>query len=230
MQKGPRYDLAAMAERLNERIRLVFLANPDNPTGTAFSKSELEGFLERVPPETLVVLDEAYFEYVNWSEYPNGLDYFRKLPNLIVLRTFSKIYGLAGVRLGYGIMNPQRVSYLSRTKMPFNLTSLAQAAGVAALQDTEHVRKTREITHQGLRYLEAELRKLGLEVPHSYANFVFVPLGKPSGPVNEQLLRKGIITRPVPGSGWPQALRISAGLHHENERLVQAMASILKDS
>ncbi len=228
MQTGYRYDLPAMAQRLTPKTRLVFLANPDNPTGTAFSKSELDAFLAKVSSDTLVVLDEAYFEYVDWDEYPNGLDYFRKLPNLIVLRTYSKIYGLAGIRLGYGIMNPKLVSYLNRTKMPFNLTSIAQAAGIAALDDVEHLRTTRETTHRGLRYLEKELRAIGLDVPRSHANFVFVQLGRASGPVNEALLKRGIITRPVPGSGWPNALRISTGLQSQNERLVKALAEVMR--
>jgi histidinol-phosphate aminotransferase len=228
MREGYRYDLTAMAERLREKPRLVFLANPDNPTGTAFSRAELEAFLAKVDPETLVVLDEAYFEFVDWAEYPNGLDYFRKLSNVVVLRTFSKCYGLAGLRVGYGVMDPKKVGYLHRTRMPFNLTSLAQVAGVAALGDTEHLRRTREVTHAGLRYLETELRALGLEVPKSHANFVFVQLGRPSGPVFEQLLRRGVITRPVPMSGWPNALRISVGLAHENEKLVKAMREVLR--
>ncbi len=228
MMAGYRYDLTAMAAALTPKTRLVFLANPDNPTGTAFTKTELDAFLAQVPPEVIVVLDEAYFEYVDWAEYPNGLDYFRKLPNLMVLRTYSKIYGLAGIRLGYGVMNPKLTGYLNRTRMPFNLTTLAQAAGIAALDDVEHLRTTRETTHRGLRYLEKELRALGLDVPSSHANFVFVQLGRPSQPVYEALLRKAIITRPVPGSGWPNALRISAGLQSQNERLVQALAEVLK--
>ncbi len=227
MKAGYQYDLQAMAAALTKHTRLVFLANPDNPTSTAFSKADLDAFLAKVGPETLIVLDEAYFEYVNWDEYPNGLDYFRKLPNLIVLRTYSKIYGLAGIRLGYGVMQPKLVGYLNRTRMPFNLTSIAQAAGIAALDDIEHLRTTRETTWRELRYLETELRALGLPIPKSYANFVFADLGRPAGPVYEALLRKGIITRPVPGSGWPNALRISAGLHAQNERLVKAMKEIL---
>src|SRR5579871_4032780 len=130
MRSGFRYDLEAMAARLTPKTRIVFLANPDNPTGTAFSRTELEKFLAVVPPTCLVVLDEAYFEYVNWADYPNGMDYFRKMPNLVVLRTYSKIYGLAGIRLGYGIMQAALTTYLHRTRMPFNLSSLAQAAGI----------------------------------------------------------------------------------------------------
>ncbi|MBK7858568.1 MAG: histidinol-phosphate transaminase [Archangiaceae bacterium] len=228
MQAGFRYDLPAMARALTPKVRLVFLANPDNPTGTAFSRAELEAFLAHVGPETFVVLDEAYFEYVDWAEYPNGLDYFRKHPNLFVLRTYSKIYGLAGIRLGYGVMNPRLVGYLNRTKMPFNLTSVAQAAGLAALDDVEHLRTTRETTHRGLRYLERELRALGIDVPHSHANFVFANFKGPAQPIYEKLLPKGVIVRPVPGSGWPNALRISAGLQSQNERLVKALTEILK--
>ncbi|MGQ0508772.1 MAG: histidinol-phosphate transaminase [Myxococcaceae bacterium] len=227
MAEGFRYDLKAMTAALTPKTRVVFLANPDNPTGTAFSKSELEGFLAKVSPETLVVLDEAYFEYVDWAEYPNGLDYLKKHPNLIVLRTFSKIYGLAGVRLGHGVMDPNLVKYLNRTRMPFNLTSIAQAAGVAALDDVEHVRSTKELTIHGLRYVERELRKLNVTVPTSNTNFVFADFGQPAAPIYEALLRKGVITRPVPGYGFPNALRISIGLRAHNERLVSALREIL---
>lgn len=228
MGPGYRYDLEAMAERISSRTRIVFLANPDNPTGTAFSRRELEEFLGRVPSECFVVLDEAYFEYVDWPDYPNGMNYFRRTPNLVVLRTYSKIYGLAGIRLGYGIMQSQLAGYLHRTRMPFNLTSLSQAAGVAALEDVEHVRTTRETTHRGLRYLEEELRRLGVRVPTSFANFVFADFGRPAEPIYEQLLRRGIITRPIPAYGFPNALRISVGLRAHNEKLIAALQELLR--
>ncbi|MHB8875202.1 MAG: histidinol-phosphate transaminase [Myxococcaceae bacterium] len=227
MKAGYRYDLEAMARAIGPKTRIIFLANPDNPTGTAFGKAELEAFLARVPPEVFVVLDEAYFEYVDWPEYPSGLDYFRKVPNLVVLRTYSKIYGLAGVRLGYGVMQARPCAYLQRTRMPFNVSLVAQAAGIAALDDIEHLRTTRETTHQGLRYLEIELSKLGIEVPKSHANFVFADLGRPAGPIYEKLLPRGVITRPVPGYGFPNALRISVGLRAHNERLVGALREVL---
>lgn len=227
MKPGFRYDLAAMAERINAKTRLVFLANPDNPTGTAFSRAELEAFLARVPADCLVVMDEAYFEFVDWTEYPNGMDYFRARPNVIVLRTYSKIYGLAGIRLGYGVMSPQLTKYLHRTRMPFNLTIPAQEAGIAALDDVEFVQRTRELTHQGLRYLETELRKLGVDVPRSHANFVFAHFKTAAQPIYEQLLRRGLITRPVPYCGFPNALRISVGLPEHNERLVKALDEVL---
>ncbi len=228
MKSGYRYDLEAMAQALSARTRIVFLANPDNPTGTAFSSAELKAFMTRVSPETIVVLDEAYKEYVTWADYPDGLAFQRAHKNVVVLRTFSKIYGLAGVRLGYGIMHADLAAYLQRTRMPFNLSSLAQAAGVAALDDVEHVRTTQETTWRGLRYLEEALRNLGLDVPSSHANFVFAPLGRPAIPVYEALLRRGIITRPMGPAGWDQALRISAGLRAQNERVVNALAEVLR--
>ncbi len=227
MRSGFRYDLEAMAARITSKTRMIFLANPDNPTGTAFSRAELDAFLVKVPPEVLVILDEAYFEYVDWSEYPNGLDYFRDHPNMVVLRTYSKIYGLAGVRLGYGVMQAPLTGYLNRTRMPFNLSSLAQAAGVAALDDVEHLRTTRDTTHRGLRYFEEALPKLGVTVPHSHTNFVFADFGKPTSLIYEQLLRRGVITRPVNGYGFPNALRISVGLRTQNERLVKALEEVL---
>jgi len=226
MREGYQYDLDAMAKQLAGE-RVVFLANPDNPCGTAFSRKELDAFLAKVPKETLVVLDEAYFEYVEWPEYPNGLELFRKHENLIVLRTFSKIYGLAGVRLGYGVMNAKLAGYLNRTRMPFNVSSVAQAAGLAALKDTEHVATTRAHTIRGLRYLEEKIRAMGLTVPHSHANFVLVDLGRPAMPVYEALLHKGLITRPVPHCS-ANALRISVGLKTQNEQLVEGLAEVLK--
>ena len=174
-----------------------------------------------------MVLDEAYFEYVDWPEYPNGMDYFRSMPNLVVLRTYSKIYGLAGIRLGYGIMQSQLAEYLHRTRMPFNLTSLSQAAGIAALDDVEHVRTTKETTHRGLRYLEDELRRLNVRVPTSFANFVFADFGRPAEPLYKQLLPRGIITRPIPAYGFPNALRISVGLRAHNEKLIAALQELL---
>ncbi len=228
MAPGFRYDLAAMAEALSSSTRMVFLANPDNPTGTAFGRSALEAFLPRVPEDCLVVLDEAYFEFVDWPEYPNGVALLPRWPNLVVLRTFSKAHGLAGLRLGYGVMRPELVGYLHRTRMPFNVSSLAQAAGVAALEDVEHVRRTRELNLKELPRVRAELLGLGLSVPESHGNFLFVDLGRPAAPVAEGLLSRGVIVRPVPGYGFPQALRISVGLPDWNDRMLHALRAVLR--
>jgi histidinol-phosphate aminotransferase len=228
MAPGFRYDLEAMGRALSPNTRLVFLANPDNPTGTAFGRKALEAFLPQVPEDCLVVLDEAYFEFVDWAEYPNGLRYLARWPNLVVLRTFSKAYGLAGLRLGYGIMRPELVSYLHRTRMPFHVTSLAQAAGLAALRDREHVRRTRELNLSELPRVRNQLLALGLNVPESHGNFLFVDLGRPAGPVADGLLARGVIVRPVPGYGFPQALRISVGLPEWNDRMLAALRTVLR--
>jgi histidinol-phosphate aminotransferase len=212
MREGWRYDLPALARAVTPRTRMVFLANPDNPTSTAFGRAEWEAFLAAVPEYVLVVHDEAYFEFVDWPEYASALEYARRRPNVVALRTFSKIYGLAGLRLGYGVMDARLAAYLQRTRMPFNVNALAQAAGIAALDDAEHVQRTRANNLEGLRYLEAQLRRLGARLPErSHANFVFADFGRPAGPLNEALLRRGVIVRPQGGSGFPTALRISVG-------------------
>jgi histidinol-phosphate aminotransferase len=228
MAPGYRYDLPAMGRALSASTRMVFLANPDNPTGTAFGRAELEAFLPRVPEDCLVVLDEAYFEFVDWADYPDGLTYLARWPNLVVLRTFSKAHGLAGLRLGYGVMRPELVAYLHRTRMPFHVSSLAQAAGLAALDDAEHLRRTRELNLSELPRVRAELRALGLSVPLSHGNFVFVDLARPAAPVADALLARGVIVRPVPGYGFPEALRISIGLPAWNSRMLSALRAVLE--
>ena len=227
MRRGLGCDLPAMARAITPRTRMVFLANPDNPTGTAVGRAELDAFLAEVPQEVFVVHDEAYFEYCDLPDYPDGLGYVRRHPHFIVLRTFAKAYGLAGLRVGYGIMDAKLVSYLHRARRPFTLASAAQAAAAAALEDTEHVLKTVELTRSGLRYLETELRNLGLDVPRSYANFVFVDFRRPALPIYEALLRKGLITRPIGGYGFPNALRISVGLMPQNQQLIAALRELL---
>lgn len=225
MKEGHQYDLPAMARALGPRTRMVFLANPDNPTGTAFSRPEFEAFLKAVPADVLVVYDEAYFEFVAWSEYASGLEYFRAHPNVVTLRTFSKIYGLAGIRLGYGVMDAKLADYVQRGRMPFNLTSVAQAAGVAALDDAEHVRRTRDNNLEGLAYYGVELPRLGITLTRSHANFVLADVHRPGIEVYEQLLRRGVIVRP--SAAHPTCVRISVGTREENQRCVAALKEIL---
>jgi histidinol-phosphate aminotransferase len=227
MREGHRYDLEAMARAINPRTRMIFIANPDNPTGTTFGRREWEAFLAKVPEHVLVVHDEAYFEFVDWPEYFSAVEYFHQHPNVVALRTFSKIYGLAGIRLGYGVMDARLVSYLQRTRMPFNLTIPAQMGGLAALEDTEHVRRTRELNSAGLRYYQTELPKLGARLAESHANFVLADFGRPAMELYEKLLRKGVIVRPMAGNGYPTSLRISVGTREENERCVAALKEIL---
>ncbi|KFA92294.1 histidinol-phosphate transaminase [Archangium violaceum] len=227
MREGHRYDLEAMAKALNPRTRMIFIANPDNPTGTTFGRKEWEAFLAKVPEHVLVVHDEAYFEFVDWPEYFSAVEYFRKHPNVVALRTFSKIYGLAGLRLGYGVMDARLVAYLQRTRMPFNLTIPAQMGGLAALEDGEHVRRTRELNGEGLRYYQTELPKLGAKLAESHANFVLADFGRPATELYEKLLRKGVIVRPMAGNGYPTSLRISVGTREENARCVTALREVL---
>jgi histidinol-phosphate aminotransferase len=227
MREGHRYDLDAMAKAINPRTRMIFIANPDNPTGTTFSRQEWEAFLAKVPEHVLVVHDEAYFEFVDWPEYFSAVEYIHEHPNVVALRTFSKIYGLAGLRLGYGVMDAKLVGYLQRTRMPFNLTIPAQMGGLAALDDTEHVRRTRELNAEGLRFYETELPKLGAKLTKSRANFVMADFGRPATELYEKLLRKGVIVRPMAGNGYPTSLRISVGTREENARCVAALTEVL---
>ena len=227
MREGLGYDLPAMARAITPQTRMIFLANPDNPTGAAFGRAEFEQFLAAVPVDVLVIHDEAYFEFVEWTEYFSGLDYFRKHPNVVALRTFSKIYGLAGLRMGYGVMSAEKAGYLHRTRMPFNLSLPAQLAGVAALDDAEHVTRTRQNNLEGLAYLEHALSALGARFPKSRANFVLANFGRPSGELYEQMLRRGVIVRPMAGNGYPNALRISIGTAAENARCVAVLQEVL---
>lgn len=225
------YDLEAMADRVGEKSRLLFVANPDNPTGTWVRRPAFERFLDRVREknaQTLVVMDEAYFEYVADPDYPDTLSYLPRWPNLVALRTFSKAYGLAGLRLGYGVMSRTLAGYLNRTRMPFNVSSLAQVAGIAALDDEAHVRKTREVNAEGLSFLGRALSGLGVSALPSQANFLFVDLKRPSGPVFDAMLRRGVIVRPVPNYGFPNAVRITVGSRAENERMLSALSEVLR--
>ena len=229
--KNRAYDLEAFAARLSQRTRLIFLANPDNPTGTWFGKAPFDKFLKEVEhkaPEALVVMDEAYVEYVTTRDFPDGAEYRKGRPNVLSLRTFSKAYGLAGVRIGYGLMDRTIADYLNRTRMPFNVSTLGLIAGAAALDDKAHVAAARDNNAAGLALLTTELPRLGVDVLPSQANFVFADTHRPSAEVFEALLRKGVITRPIPSYGFPTALRITIGTPRENQKLLAALREVLK--
>ena len=223
---GYGHDLQAMQAAVTPRTRLVFIANPNNPTGTWSRREHLHRFLRGVPPEVIVVLDEAYFEFVMEPEYPDGLRWLREFPNLVVTRTFSKIYGLAALRVGYGVSHPQIAEVLNRVRQPFNVNSLAMTAAVAALQDEEHVRASAELNRRGMRQLESAFRAAGLDFVPSVANFISVEVGD-AARVYEALLRAGVIVRPIAGYGMPRHLRVTVGLQAENERLLAALAAAL---
>lgn len=224
------HDLTAMARKVNDRTRIVFLDNPNNPTGTVVRKREIDAFLADVPETVPVVLDEAYYEFAcELDDFPNSLDYLKEgRPNVIGLRTFSKAYGLAGVRLGYGWAPLEVVDAYHRAREPFNVNLPAQAAGTAALDDEEHVRKTVENNRRGIERLAGVFREAGARPLESYANFLFVDLGKPARPVYQALLERGVITRPGDLLGDPNCLRVSIGTEEEMEKFVRAYREVSK--
>ncbi len=222
------YDLDALKKLLSRKTKLVFLANPDNPTGTWFGEKDLLPLLDAAPKDTLVVLDEAYAEYVDAPGYQDSLALRKKYPNLIVLRTFSKIYGLAGLRVGYGLARPDLVEYLDRVRAPFNVNHVAQAAAAAALGDEEHLNRSRELVLEQRPVLAAGLEKLGATVVPSQGNFLLADFpGRPAKQLFEDLLREGIVMRPMHGYGFPNAQRITVGLPGENERCLAALQKVL---
>ncbi len=222
------HDLAAMRKLLSPDIKLVFLANPNNPTGTWFDKQALERFLAAVSPQTIVLLDEAYFEYVTEPGYPDGLTLLPHYPNLIVTRTFSKICGLAGLRVGYGVSSPEIADLFNRARQPFNVNSLAQLAAIAALQDAAHLRRSREVNSEGMRQLTQAFTRMGLAFIPSVANFVSVDVGRSGAEVYEALLHEGVIVRPMDGYNMPRHVRVTIGLPEENRRFLAALEKILK--
>ncbi len=224
--KNYAYDLEALAARLDPRVRAVYLANPNNPTGTMFTAAETDRFLARVPEDVLVILDEAYCDYVERDDYSHSLDYIRQGRYLIVLRTFSKVHGLAGLRIGYGIGHPEIVDAVNKMRSPFNVSTIAQAAALAALDDTEHVRRSVEMNRRGMVFLQRELAGLGLKVVPSAANFLYVEAGRNAQEDFKELLKMGVIVRPLGFMGMPQGLRITVGTEPENQRLVEALARL----
>ena len=222
------HDLEAMADAITPATRLVFLANPNNPTGTIVFREQWQEFLAAVPRDVVIVMDEAYFEYVEDPRYPDGLSDVGGDHLLIVLRTFSKIYGLAGLRVGYGVAHPAIIDLLNRLRAPFNVNTLAQVAALAALDDDAHVERTRQVNREGMASLTAAFAELGLECVPSWANFILVRVGN-AARLYDQLLRRGVIVRPVPVYGFPEHVRVTVGTAAENERLVTALRALLRE-
>jgi len=223
---GYAHDLEAMAAAIDANTRIVFLGNPNNPTGTIYRNAEWQRFLARVPERVVIVADEAYFEFVRDPEYPDSLKDHDDRRMIVTCRTFSKIFGLAGIRVGYAVARPDLVEMLNHVRQPFNVTSLAQVAVVAAMDDKAHIARTLEVHAEGMTYLEREFRRLGIAYVPSHANFLLAEVGS-GGAVYDQLLRKGVIVRPMGGYGYPHHVRISVGLPAENRRLVSALAEVL---
>ncbi|HEX9146044.1 MAG TPA: histidinol-phosphate transaminase [Candidatus Binatia bacterium] len=221
------HDLDAIGEAVTSKTRIVFLANPNNPTGTIYRRAEWEHFLERIPPDVLLVVDEAYFEYVEDSEYPDSLLYQGKGRPLLTLRTFSKLYGLAGLRIGYGIAAKEIIDLMQRVRQPFNVNAPAQWAALAALDDSDHVRRTLETNRSGMEYLRKEIAALGLEQVPSWANFILVRVGN-GNDVFQQLLAQGVIVRPMGVYDFPEYVRVTVGAMAENRRFVEALKKVIK--
>ena len=220
------HDLDGMVAAIDSATRIVYIANPNNPTGTWVTKSELEEFLRRVPERVWVVLDEAYFEYVERDDYPDGIRMLVDHRNLIVTRTFSKIYGLAGLRIGYSVASIEFGDLMNRIRQPFNVNALALAAAETALTDDEYVVTSRHLNMTGMDYLVDGIGKLGFRVIPSAGNFVCFESGQASDAIYEGLLELGVIVRPLKNYGMREHLRVTVGLHHENERFLEALSQI----
>ena len=224
------HDVETLLGAVTEATQVVFVANPNNPTGTYLAQDEIEQLAAGVPDHVVVVIDEAYYDYAApyVDDYPDTRALLERYPNLVVLRTFSKAYGLAGVRVGYALAGAAMTDCLNRVRLSFNPSSLGQVAAVAALADRDHVKRTVELNHEELRKLDASLRDMGLAVIPSVCNFVTADMGRPGRELFQLLLREGVIVRPLDGYGLAQHLRISVGLPEHNQRLVRALHSVLE--
>ncbi|RLK48697.1 histidinol-phosphate aminotransferase [Alkalispirillum mobile] len=223
------HDLAAMQGLIGERTRVVFVANPNNPTGTWVGEGALRRFIEQVPTDVLVVVDEAYFEYARAlsDDIPDASRWLDEFPNLIVSRTFSKAYGLAGLRVGYALSHPDVADLLNRVRQPFNCNGVAQAAALAALDDAAHLERSIALNTEQLRLMEQELQRMGLAALPSAGNFLCFDVGGGAQSVNEGLLRAGVIVRPVGGYELPGYLRVSVGLPEENRRFLDTLDQLI---
>ncbi|MFC1713511.1 histidinol-phosphate transaminase [Candidatus Poribacteria bacterium] len=221
------HDLDAMADRITDKTKVIFIANPNNPTGTMLTAEQVDRFMKRVPDDVLVVFDEAYYEYVQRSDYPQTLDYVRDGRTVITLRTFSKIYGLAGLRVGYGISTPEIVEIMNKVRQPFNVSSIAQAAARASLRDRDHVAKSVKINSEGKKYLYSELERIGLDFVPSETNFILVNLKQSGSEVMAELLKEGVIVRPMTGYEFPDYVRITVGTEEQNTRLIASLEKVL---
>lgn len=225
--KDFRYDLQAMKAKVNARTKIIFIGNPDNPAGTYVTARQTEDFLRSVPKSTLVFFDEAYFEYVQAKDYPDTLDLMKKYPNVMTTRTFSKMYGLAGLRVGYGIASREIIDILNRLREPFNVNSMAQAAAVAVLGDEAYYRNIAKEVIEQRQYLYRSLESMGISYEVSFTNFILVRVGGDSSRVAASLLKKGVIIRDMAAWGLKGYIRVSIGSASENKRFIKSLGEIL---
>lgn len=225
-QKNYAFDLDGIARAVQKDTKIIYIANPNNPTGSIFDADAFDTFLQKIPEEILVVLDEAYYEYVQMKNYSRSLDLVRANKNVLVLRTFSKVYGLAGLRVGYGIGPVELIGAMDKIRLPFPVSGVAQAAALAALDDTEHVKRSLEANRAGLRQLENGLREIGVKSAPSVTNFVLVEVGGDADVLAAELLKLGVIVRPMAWMGFPHAIRVTVGTREENEKFLNALQQL----
>ena len=226
--RGWSHDLEAIADAIDDRTRIIYLANPNNPTGTWFSDTEFRGFMTRVPESIWVVLDEAYHEYARDVDgYPDGVSLLPDYPNLVVTRTFSKIYGLAALRVGYSVSSTEVAELMNRVRQPFNVNSVALAAAEAALGDDAYIKESLRLNQEGMKVLEAGFERLGIEYIPSIGNFISFEVGSHAPEVYDRMLNRGVVVRPIANYNMPNHLRVTVGLPEENERFLTALEASL---
>ncbi len=228
------HDLTAMLAAITDKTKLIYIANPNNPTGTLFTRAEWEAFISQVPQEVVVVLDEAYIEYAKSfdtnNQYPDGCDYLSQYPNLLISRTFSKAYGLASLRVGYLLGCKEIIQYINQLRAPFNVNHYAQVAACSALDDQEFVEKSTVLNQQGMRQIKEALARLNVAYIPSVGNFICIDLGDQAFEMNQKLLKEGVIVRPLANYGLTQFLRVSIGTQVENQHFIDALKTVLKDA
>ena len=221
------HDIHGMIKAIDDKTRVLFLVNPNNPTGTYTNATDFRTLMQSVPSHVLVVVDEAYSEYITRPDYPNALAYLNEYPNLVISRTFSKVYGLAALRLGFSISSPEIADILNRARLPFNVNNIASKAGCAAIADTEHVEKSVQMNQQGMQQLEAGLKKLNLNYIPSICNFITIDVGD-SAAIYQKLLYEGVIVRPLTAYGMPNHIRVTIGTSDQINRFLTAIEKILR--
>ena len=224
--KNHRHDLDAMASGITEKTKIIFIASPNNPTGTIHTKREMDSFMKKVPEGILVIVDEAYYEYVVSSDYADCMNYCKESRDILILRTFSKIYGLAALRIGYGFAKNSIISEMNKVRQPFNVNYLAQTAALAALEDENHITKTRKINERGKKYLFRELKAMNINFIPTEANFIYIMFeDNRAFQIYNDLLKRGIIVRPM----GPREIRVTIGLPRENKRLVETLKTVMRN-
>lgn len=223
-----RHDLNAMLAAVTEKTKIIYICNPNNPTGTALDKDETDAFMQKIPPDVLVVFDEAYFEYADQDNCLSGLEYLKNNKNVIILRTFSKLYGLAALRIGYALTTEEIAAAVQRVFEPFNVNTLAQVAAAAAINDYVHVNNSLAVNQRGKYYLYAAFAEMGLNYVPTEANFIFVDIGQDCRQVFNSLLKMGLIIRPADIFGFPTFIRVTIGTHVENHRFIESLKTVLR--